>query len=406
MHISETFCNFAAELVYRNMRFRDIIGQEHVKGQLRQYVHDGRIAHALLFTGPQGAGKLPLALAYAQYIACSNRTDDDACGVCSTCLQFQRLQHPDLHFAFPIVKSNDSSKEIVCNDSIQDWREQLTAQPYFDLNDWYARLGSTNKQGVIFEKESSEIIRKLSLKSFSGGYKFMIIWLPEKMNATAANKILKLLEEPPEQTLFLLVSEQPELLLSTIVSRTQEIRVPKLSDDEVKTYLMQKGIDETSAQDLAHIANGSITAADKLAQRTEQDELFFDQFSDIIQNIYRFVTSRDGQSLLLLKNWAQGLSKEAGRERLKAFLQYMQRQIRENYIANYGIPRINYQTERERQFSARYSRLFGNVDIEEIMQQLTTAEEQISQNGSAYIIFFDLVVQMALSIKKQINNPI
>ena len=216
------------------MRFCEIIGQDEVIRQLCQSVQDGRIAHAQLFTGLSGVGKLGLALAYAQYIACPNRTNEDSCGICPSCLQYQKLQHPDLHFAFPIVKSDDGD---VCDDFVEKFRNLILENKYFDLEDWYRMMGVETKQGMIYEKESSEILRKLSLKSFGDGYKVMVIWQPEKMNETCANKLLKLLEEPPTKTLFLLVSEHPELLLSTILSRVQEVRVPRLSEDIIASGL-------------------------------------------------------------------------------------------------------------------------------------------------------------------------
>lgn len=380
------------------MNFRDVIGQEEVKRHLRLSVTEGRIPHAQLFTGAAGAGKLPLALAYAQYIACPHRTAGDSCGVCPTCRQFQALQHPDLHFAFPIVKTDSGD---TCNDFMAQWRRQLTTQPYFDLDDWYRTLGVETKQGIIYDKESSEILRKLSLKSFADGYKFMLIWLPEKMNASCANKLLKLLEEPPEKTLFLLVSEQPELLLSTIVSRTQEIRVPRLTEGDIAAELTRsRGIGGTEAQDLAHIANGSLTAAYKLADENEQNTLFFNDFVALMRNAWLVGKRKDYSALLSLRKWSLDMADaKVGRERQKAFLQYAQRQVRENYIANYHCPGINYQTTAERTFSAKFAPFINNDNVERIMTQLGTAEAQITQNGNAKIIFFDLCLQMIVLIK-------
>ena len=378
--------------------FRDIIGQEDVKQRLRLSVTGGRIPHAQLFTGPAGVGKLPLALAYAQYIACPNRTAEDSCGVCPTCQQYHNLQHPDLHFAFPIVKTDSGD---TCNDFMTQWRQQLLAQPYFDLDDWYRTLGVETKQGIIYEKESSEIIRKLSLKSFSDGYKVMIIWLPEKMHISCANKLLKLLEEPPEKTLFLLVSEQPELLLSTIISRTQEIRVPRLYEDDIAYALTQKyALTDTDAHDLAHIANGSLTAAYKLADQNAQNTQFFDDFVALMRNAWLVGKRKDYSALLSLRKWSLDIAdSKVGRERQKAFLQYAQRQVRENYIANFQQPAMNYQTSAERAFSAKFSPFIHDGNVERIMNQLSNAEAQITQNGNAKIIFFDLCLQMIVLIK-------
>lgn len=381
------------------MQFRDVIGQEDVKQQLRLLVQEGRVPHAQLFTGPLGAGKLPLALAYAQYLACPHRTFEDSCGVCPTCLQYKQLQHPDLHFAFPIVKPKDSSSEVVCNDFISKWREQVLSQPYFDMDDWNQRLGTESKQGMIYEKESSEIMRKLSLKSFSDGYKTMLIWLPEKMHINCANKLLKLLEEPPEKTLFLLVSEQPELLLSTIVSRTQEVRVPRLSEEVIANHLPH--LSDQQRTDIAHIANGSYLAAIKFAQQDQENQTYFNDFVSLMRNAWSVGQRKDYDALLQLRTWSLNMADaKVGRERQKAFLQYVQRQIRENYIYNFHQREMNYQTEVERTFSQKFAPFIHNGNVEKIMDELTRAEMQIAQNGNAKIIFFDLCLQMIVCLKK------
>lgn len=381
------------------MQFRDVIGQEDVKQQLRLLVQEGRVPHAQLFTGPLGAGKLPLALAYAQYLACPHRTLEDSCGVCPTCLQYKQLQHPDLHFAFPIVKPKDSSSEVVCNDFMSKWREQVLSQPYFDMDDWNQRLGTESKQGMIYEKESSEIMRKLSLKSFSDGYKTMLIWLPEKMHINCANKLLKLLEEPPEKTLFLLVSEQPELLLSTIVSRTQEVRVPRLSEEVIANHLPH--LSDQQRTDIAHIANGSYLAAIKFAQQDQENQTYFKDFVSLMRNAWSVGQRKDYDALLQLRTWSLKMADaKVGREKQKAFLQYVQRQIRENYIYNFHQREMNYQTEAERTFSQKFAPFIHNGNVEKIMDELIRAEMQIAQNGNAKIIFFDLCLQMIVCLKK------
>ena len=199
------------------MFFKDVIGQDTAKQQLIQEVREGRIPHAQLFCGPAGVGKLPLAMAYARYICCPNRTETDACGTCPSCVKWNKLVHPDVHFVFPIVKSAKGKKEV-CDDYIADWRHLVLSNPYFSLNHWLNEMGAENGQAIIYAKESDEITRKLSLKSSEGGYKVTIVWLPEKLHEVCANKLLKLLEEPPEKTIFLLVSEAPEMILSTILS--------------------------------------------------------------------------------------------------------------------------------------------------------------------------------------------
>ncbi|MBO5673019.1 MAG: DNA polymerase III subunit [Paludibacteraceae bacterium] len=381
------------------MRFSDIIGQEEVKRQLRQAVRDGRIAHAQLFTGIAGIGKIGLALAYAQYLACPHRTADDSCGQCPSCLQYQKLQHPDLHFAFPIVKSDAGD---VCDDYMDKWRGLLTEQPYFDIEDWYRTLGVETKQGMIYEKESSEILRKLSLKSFSDGYKVMVIWQPEKMNATCANKLLKLLEEPPVKTLFLLISEQPEQLLSTILSRVQEIRVPRLEKQVIahalhKTY---SWLSEEDATDIAHMSNGSYLTALRVMSESNDTQGYFDDFVALMRNAWLVGQKKDYSALLKLRQWSMDMAdSKVGREKQKAFLQYAQRQIRENYIYNLGNSEMNYQTKQERAFSTKFAPFIHDGNVERMMNELSKAETQIAQNGNAKIIFFDLCLQMIVMVK-------
>ena len=381
------------------MRFCEIIGQDEVKRQLCQSVQDGRIAHAQLFTGLSGVGKLGLALAYAQYIACPNRTNEDSCGICPSCLQYQKLQHPDLHFAFPIVKSDDGD---VCDDFVEKFRNLILENKYFDLEDWYRMMGVETKQGMIYEKESSEILRKLSLKSFGNGYKVMVIWQPEKMNATCANKLLKLLEEPPTKTLFLLVSEHPELLLSTILSRVQEVRVPRLSEDIIASGLCGEysWLSREDAKAIAHMANGSYLTALKTMNESEENQGYFDDFVALMRNAWLVGQKKDYGALLKLRQWSLDMAdSKVGREKQKAFLQYAQRQIRENYIYNFACPEMNYQTEKERQFSTRFAPFIHEGNVEKMMDELGKAEQQIGQNGNAKIIFFDLCLQMIVLVK-------
>lgn len=381
------------------MRFCDIIGQETEKRQLRQAVLEGRIPHAQLFAGPAGVGKLALALAYAQYVSCPNRDEHDSCGTCPTCLQFNKLQHPDLHFVFPIIKGDDGD---VCDAFADKWRGLLTEQRYFDIDDWYRVLGTETKQGMIYEKESGEIMRKLSLKSFSGGYKIMIIWQPEKMNVTCANKILKLLEEPPTKTLFLLVSEHPEQLLSTILSRVQEVRVPRLSEADIATGLqtVYTWLSDQEAKTVVHMANGSYLAALKIMSESEESKGYFDDFVALMRNAWLVGQKKDYSALLKLRQWSYDMAdSKVGREKQKAFLQYAQRQIRENYIYNFHCADMNYQTEAESQFSSKFAPFIHDSNVERMMNELGKAEQQIAQNGNAKIIFFDLCLQMIVLVK-------
>jgi DNA polymerase-3 subunit delta' len=382
------------------MLFREIIGQEATKQQLRQTVREGRIPHAQLFTGISGICKLQLALAYAQYLNCPNRTESDSCGTCPTCLQYQHLQHPDLHFVFPIVGSDET-----CDSFLEQWRQIILDKHYFDLEEWHKALNVETKQSMIYEKESGEILRKLSLKPYGDGYKVMIIWQPEKMNTTTANKLLKMLEEPPAQTVFLLVSEHPEQLLTTIQSRVQTIRIPRLEADTIATGLMQKGIDATKANDIARIANGSYLAALKKSDESEENQQELRDFIALFRDAYTVGVLKDPvkkfESLKRLKQWSLDMAdSKVGRDKQKHFLQYAQQQVRENYIRNIGQPDLNYQMEDERDFSVKFAPFIHDGNVEGIMDQLDLAERQIEQNGNAKIIFFDLCLQMIVLIKK------
>jgi DNA polymerase-3 subunit delta' len=370
---------------------------------LRLSVREGRIPHAQLFAGVSGIGKLQLALAYAQYVNCPHRTSEDSCGVCPTCQQYRNLQHPELHFAFPIVKTDSAD---TCDAYMAPWRSIILKQHYFDLDDWYKALGVETKQGMIYEKESSEILRKLSLKPFGDGYKVMIIWQPEKMNPTCANKLLKILEEPPKRTLFIMVSEHPEQLLSTIQSRVQTIRVPRLQAEDIAQALMsQHNMNETEARDIARIANGSYLQALKKSDETEENQQELRDFIALFRDAYTVGVMRDPKmkfdSLKRLRQWSMEMAdSKVGREKQKHFLQYAQNQVRENYIRNFHQPELNYQMSAERDFSVKFSPFIHNGNVEQIMLELEKAERQIEQNGNAKVIFFDLCLQMIVLIKK------
>lgn len=381
------------------MLFREIIGQEEVKQKLRLAVREGRVPHAQLFTGMSGIGKLQLALAYAQYLNCPHRTDEDSCGTCPTCMQYQHLQHPDLHFVFPLPGAGDA-----CDSYLEPWREILLDRRYFDLDDWYQAIGAENKQGIIPQSEAQEIIRKLSLKAYGEGYKVVVIWQPEKMNSIAANKLLKLLEEPPAETVFLLVSDTPEQLLTTILSRVQTIPVPRLDEETIAAGLEKEGVEAGPARTIARIANGSYLSARKKAeaQETEQQELA--DFKALFRDAYTIGVLTDPhkkyESLKRLRQWSLEMS-GIGREKQKHFLQYAQQQVRENYIRNMGEEALNYQMDAERAFSDKFAPFIHSGNVELIMNQLDLAERQIEQNGNAKMIFFDLCLQMIVLIKKK-----
>lgn len=369
------------------MLFKDIIGQEAVKKRLIQEVKEGRVAHAQLFTGPEGVGKLPVAIAYARYLLCQNKDEHDSCGTCMSCKMFNKLSHPDLHFVFPVINKAKAPRKTVCDDVITTWREFVSTNPYFNINHWLDELGAENLQATIYTIESEEISRKLALKSSQGGYKVMIIWLPEKMQEECSNKILKILEEPPTQTVFLLVSEQPEFLLQTIKSRTQQIEFKRLDSSVIQDELEHKlGINSNDSQRIAHMANGSYLNALEAIHINEDRALFLDMFILLMRLSYQ-------RKVKEMKQWSEQVA-SWGREKQKNFLLYCQRLIRENFIYNFGFNDLNYMTEEERNFSTRFARFINERNVIGIMDELTIAQRHIEQNVNAKMVFFDFSLKM------------
>ena len=368
------------------MFFRDIIGQEEIKQRLIQNVQENKIAHAQLFCGGEGVGKLPLAIAYARYISCLNPSNEDACGKCPNCIKFNHLAHPDLHFIFPVVKKK-STKDVVSDDYIAEWRELIAKTPYFNLHTWLEEMGAENQQAQIYVKESNEIIRKLSLKSSQGGYKIIIIWLPEKMNQECSNKLLKLLEEPAEQTVFLLVSEEPDMLLTTIQSRTQRINIKGIEEKDLKVALMNiHGLQEQDATDIAHRSEGNFLKAIESISLNEENKLFFDLFVALMRLSYQ-------RKIKEMKVWSENVA-AMGRERQKHFLSYCQRMIRENFIYNFHNRSITYLGSEEEAFSTRFAPFINERNVMEIMSELNEAQRHIEQNVNAKMVFFDFSLKM------------
>lgn len=368
------------------MFFKDIVGQEDIKKQLIKNVQENKIAHAQLFCGGEGIGKLPLAIAYARYISCLHPSEEDACGKCANCIKFNNLAHPDLHFIFPVVKKKNT-KEIVSDDYIAEWRELIAKTPYFNLHTWLEEMGAENQQALIYVKESNEIIRKLSLKSSQGGYKIIIIWLPEKMNQECSNKLLKLLEEPAEQTVFLLVSEEPDALLTTIQSRTQRINIKGIDENDIKEALINiYGLQEQDATNIAHQCEGNFLKAIESISLNEENKLFFDLFVALMRLSYQ-------RKIKDMKAWSETVA-TMGREKQKHFLGYCQRMIRENFIYNFHNRSITYLANDEEAFSTRFAPFINERNVMEIMNELNEAQRHIEQNVNAKMVFFDFSLKM------------
>ena len=367
------------------MFFKDIIGQDTVKQRLIQEIQEGKIPHARLFYGKKGVGKLPLAIAYARYLSCENPNTTDACGICPNCIKYNKLAHPDLHFVFPVIKRKN--KDTVSDDFLPEWRDMLLDTPYFDFNTWLENMGAENQQAQIFVKESDEMIRKLSFKSSQGGYKIMIIWLPEKMNNECCNKLLKLLEEPPAKTVFLLVTEEPDMLLTTIQSRVQRFHIPGIEPLQiVKVLYNDYGIEEKTAQNIAHRSEGNWIKVLETIHLNEEYELFFELFVSLMRLAYQ-------RKIREMKLWSENLA-TMGRERQKNFLAYVQRMVRENFINNFNMPSIVFMNEEEEKFSSRFSPFINERNVMGIMDELNEAEKHISQNVNARMVFFDFALKM------------
>lgn len=371
--------------------FRDVIGHDSLKASLIRSVNAGNIAHAQLFSGIEGVGKFAMAMAYARYIHCTNRGEHDACGECPSCMQYNALSHADLHFVFPMVRVKEK-KKVHCDDYRQAWDEFISTNTYFGIDEWLHAMNAENKQAIIYADESDEIWRKMTLKSFSSPYKIMIIWLPERMNVECANKLLKLFEEPYPNTIFLLVSNAPDQLLSTIRSRVQQVSLPALTLDTIAQALQQQyGITDTDARAVAHLSSGSYLKACNNLSLNEENKLFFDLFVQLMRMAY-------ARRIKELKAWSEDAA-ELGRERLRNFLSYTARMIRENYIYNLSQPSLNYMTGEEAQFSTRFAPFVNERNVQEIIAILNSAENDIGQNANAKIVLFDLAVKMILQLK-------
>jgi len=385
------------------MLFSEIIGQQEIKKRFIRTVSEQRIPHAQLLRGTEGVGKLALAIAYAQYICCENRTATDSCGVCPSCVKYKKLAHPDLHFVFPVIKPA-GRQTVVCDDFIADFRKMVLEKMYFSVNEWFAEISDDAKQGLIYSNESEEIIRKLSLKTYESDYKIMIIWLPEKMHETCANKLLKILEEPPEKTVFLLVSNEPDKLITTILSRTQHVHIPRLSENEISSALLRNNnleIELDDAQYAAHIANGSYLTALSVLNEGDENKQNLERFIMIMRLAWQVGNKKDHTSLKTLRKWSDEMALASmGRERQKNFLSYAQRMTRENFIRNLQQPDLNYQTAQEANFSYKFSPFINERNIEDLMAEFALAERQIEQNVNAKMIFFDLVLKVIMLLKR------
>ncbi|MDR0394435.1 MAG: DNA polymerase III subunit delta [Tannerella sp.] len=378
------------------MFFKDIIGQDELKQQLTESARKGVVPHARLFCGKEGNGGFQLALAYARYLNCTGRSETDSCGVCPSCIKYNELAHPDLHFVFPMV-SNKSAKKEVCDDYLPEWRaflkEQIAEHSYFTIDTWLGRLDSDNKQAVIYAAESDRIIYKMTFRIYEANYRILFVWMPERMNDTCANKLLKFIEEPPPNTAILMITDSPDGILGTIVSRSQLVQVRPIQTEALTKAITDIwGVQEMDAAQIAHLSEGNYFKAMESLAVDNDDAYFLDRFKVIMRNGW-------SRNIVAMKSFAEEMA-SMGREKQKKFLTFCQRQIRENFIHCLHEPSLNYMSKEEADFSKNFSPYVNERNVMELMDELSLAERHIHQNVNSKMVFFDLSMRIIVLIKK------
>lgn len=374
------------------MRFRDIPGHEDVKERLRAMADERRVPHALLLEGPVGSAKFMLIRALAQYIHCENHTPDgDSCGKCPSCLQHQTFNHIDTIYSFPVIKK--AGKSTISNDCFGDFKNFITDSPYMDIEKWIALLGNINSQPVIYVEEGAELIRRLNFTARQSLFKIVLLWLPERLKEETANKLLKLIEEPHPDTIFLMSSDNSRAILPTIYSRVQRITVSRYSDDEIKHFLTASyPVSETDAETLARLSSGNVIEALSLVDISRMRQQFLDYFIELMRKAYQ-------RKIGLLRQWSNDVA-ALGREQIIKFLDYASRLIRENFILNLHVDQLNYLTEDERKFSVNFARFINERNVLKMFEVLNKAREDIAGNANPKIVLFDLAVKTILLIKQ------
>lgn len=366
------------------MQFKDIIGQEETKAKLIKSVTDNRVPHAQMLIGPQGNGKLALALAYAQYMQCENRTPTDSCGTCPSCQKMAKYIHPDLHFVMPTATTKRVKSDPEADLFLEEWREYLQkCEGYANENDWYSFLEIENKQGYISVRDAKTLIHKLSFKAFEGAYKIVIVWMAEKLRTDTANKLLKILEEPPAKTVFLLVAEEPDEILATIRSRTVMHKIPRIATDDIAEALAGKfNIDTDKAREMALIANGNWTTAQYLSQESGNYKYNFMTFQQWMRLCFK---SKIPELIDLSNNL-----KDIGREKQKQLLNYCLSITHNAMLINNGLRDLALMPDDEKQFCINFAPFINNNNVERITKLFEDSIDQIEQNANAQILFTNL----------------
>ena len=375
------------------MLFRDIIGQEKTKAQLVKSVENKRIPHAQLFVTPKGSGALPLAIAYAQYILCQNSDGENITGNEACNLKFQKLMHPDMHFVFPVAANAAVKKHPVSDLFLGEWRNFVANNPYGDLLDWYQQLGIENKQGQIGVDEAESVVKKLSLKAYEGNFKVMLIWMAEKMNIAASNKLLKLIEEPPDKTVLLLITENEDQIINTILSRCQVVKLFPLSENEIKAALVERAhLSENEAIRIAHQADGNWNKALKIANNSGNDEQYEAWFITWIRTAFK----AKGNAAVIqdLIGWSDTIA-ASGREIQKSFLNYCLQFFRQALLKNYTAESLVFLEPTSTSFDlAKFAPFIHGGNIIEINKEVNDAIYHIERNGNAKIILLDLSIKL------------
>ena len=360
-----------------------------------QLAKNGRVPHAQLFLGNEGTGALSLAIAYAQYLNCEHPTDNDSCGKCKSCIKYNALSHPDLHFVYPVVKTPKNSKPVSA-DFAEQWRKFISASKFHSYNQWLSTLGTENSQASIYAQEAEEIIKALTYKPYEAEFKVMIIWLPEKMNITAANKLLKMIEEPPHKTVFILVAQNDEEILPTIKSRTQLVKIPRLSQEELAKAIKQEypQVDEEKIKEIARISNGNFFEA----QNFLEEILNPDQTKPNLDLFIEFMRLAYAAKVIEMIDFVDTLS-ALGREKIKHFLSYSIHLLRQSFVLNLGQEKISYLTDKEFNFINNFAKYINKKNITPLTTQFNSAIADIERNGYAKIVLLDLMFKTAKLLK-------
>lgn len=376
------------------MKFKETVGHEDEKKKLAAMADSGKLPHAILLHGPSGIGKFQVARAFIQYIFCTDRSNGDSCGRCPNCLQTSKLNNPDVHFIFPIVKSKS---QILSADFAEEWKEFISGHPYMSTEEWLETIDAGNSRPMIHVTESEELLRLSGLSSYGTGYKVFVIWQPEKMNVEAANRLLKVIEEPFEDTLFVLVSNDPGEILPTVMSRLQAIEFKPLPEEEITAYLCREGKPYEEAVSLAKIAKGNMNRAYMLASSGGELKEFADNFMGVMRAAY-------ARRMPDLKNFADSFA-GYGREKSLRMLDYFARMVRESFISNLKISSIQSMTPGERMFVERFGPFINAANVEELAHEIDRAKEDISRNANQKIVFFDFMLELTRLIRtKGINH--